>query len=242
MVTKPKKNMQPETETESALCGGKVESETLTPDIGLELFHQDIARDLKQNVRDEEDDQSSVVLHAVLGREPQLVRETEHVGIGDVDSVEEGQQVEDAEVGNHAEVNPGDEPALRRVRWALDVEVVVVLDGSRVPWVGVVFARAPWGDGALCRLLSARAGGEAQTQQQRRPRTLGFSGRGEHGDGPSRVGRRKSQAAEGEWADGQTPWGRSLIKSAVADSSVLRGRKRREPNAGIAGLARAGRA
>lgn len=52
------------------------------------------------------------------------------------------------------------------MRRALDMEIGVVLDGSRVLDVGAIFARAPRRDGSLCREVSERAGGEAEGEKK----------------------------------------------------------------------------
>lgn len=104
-------------------------------------------RNLEQDIRHEEDDQRIVILVTL---ELQLGRETKHVCVCNVDlevrskhvnscsslfpsfsrlehtdPVKKGEQVEDAQKGNDAEVNLAHELLLRRVRGARHDHVVV---------------------------------------------------------------------------------------------------------------------
>ena len=72
------------------------------PNIWAQPLEKDIGRDLEDDVRDEEHRQRSIELHT---REIEVTDDTERLGICNVDTVEEGQKVEDAEKGNDAEVN-----------------------------------------------------------------------------------------------------------------------------------------
>lgn len=70
---------------------------------GPQPFEQDIGQGLEQGIRDEEDGDGGIVLAARLG---QVQRRLEAVqaGVANVGSVEEGDQVEQAEPGDKADV------------------------------------------------------------------------------------------------------------------------------------------
>lgn len=69
--------------------------------------------------------------------ETELLLQAEDGGVGDVCAVQKGEEVEDAEDGDDAEVDFGDEFALGGVRGTFDEEVIVVF-GVGVGDVGVV--------------------------------------------------------------------------------------------------------
>lgn len=82
-----------------------------------------LARNLEQHIRHEEDDERDIVLVAV---QAELRGHAVDVGVGDVDAVEEGQEVEDAEEGDDVPVDARDQFALGGVRGAWDGQVGVV--------------------------------------------------------------------------------------------------------------------
>lgn len=61
-----------------------------TPDGWAEFLEQVVRRDFKNNIRDKEDDQTDVIL---ISREVEVLLKGEQAGIGDVDSVQECQDV-----------------------------------------------------------------------------------------------------------------------------------------------------
>lgn len=62
------------------------------PYMGPELFQQDVGRYFKEDVWDEEYDEGGVVLISP-GVELELGRKTKYICIGDVDSVQKGEQI-----------------------------------------------------------------------------------------------------------------------------------------------------
>ena len=70
--------------------------------MGLELLHQDVGRDLEEDIWDEEHSERSVILYA---RQLEVRGQTERLRIGNVDSVKEGEQIEDAKERNHSQVD-----------------------------------------------------------------------------------------------------------------------------------------
>jgi hypothetical protein len=55
------------------------------------------------------------------------LEEVESLGVGDIDTVEEGQQVQKDNEGKDVQVDPGHKLPLRRVGRALDPELLIVL-------------------------------------------------------------------------------------------------------------------
>ena len=89
-------------------------------------LEKDIGRNLEDDIWDEEYCQRRVVLHSP---EVEVRCQAEQLGIGDVDTVEESQEIEDTEKGNHSEVDLRNKTPLRCVRRADYMEFVV--DGFR---------------------------------------------------------------------------------------------------------------
>lgn len=95
----------------------------------------------------EEDGEDGVVLRAG-GVQAQVGDEAKGLCVGDVDAVQEGEQVQQADEGQDVPVDAGHELPLRGVRRADDAELVVPLPGggggvvvvlqAAVPVVGVV--------------------------------------------------------------------------------------------------------
>lgn len=77
------------------------------PDAGLHLFQQDVGRDLEEDVRDEEDDKGCVV--AVVSVEVKFLAKAKDIGVGNVDSIQKGQQVHDAQKWDDMEIYLGNE-------------------------------------------------------------------------------------------------------------------------------------
>jgi hypothetical protein len=109
--------------------------------MGPELLHENVGGNLEEDVGNEEHCEGSVVLHAC---EMEVCDQVEGFGVGNVDSVEEGEEVEDAEEGYDSEINLRYEFLLGRVRRADDVEVVIldpfpIVYGIRVIVIGGTF-------------------------------------------------------------------------------------------------------
>ena len=71
--------------------GGEAKEEHVDgePDMGAELFQEDVGRNFEDAVRNEKDDQSRVELVAVRA-EVQVLGKVEDVGVGDVDAIWRG--------------------------------------------------------------------------------------------------------------------------------------------------------
>ena len=80
----------------------------------LEPFQQDVGRDLEKNVGNEEDGERDIGLVAF---EMQVFRQAEREGIGDVDAVEEGREVDEEKDGYHAYVYLPEQGFLIDGRW-----------------------------------------------------------------------------------------------------------------------------
>ena len=77
------------------------------PNTRGELLHQDVGRNLEDDVRDEEDGQSRVVLNT---SQVEIRLESESAGIADVDTVQESQEIENDQEGDDIEVNLQGQP------------------------------------------------------------------------------------------------------------------------------------
>ena len=84
----------------------------------FESLQQDVGGNFEDDVWNEEHCQGGVVLYA---SELQVLDQGEGFGVGDVDAVQEGEEVEDAEEGDDAKVDLGHELLLCSVWWADDV-------------------------------------------------------------------------------------------------------------------------
>jgi len=69
---------------------------------------------LEENIGHEEDDQRIIVL-VVVG-DLELLREAKDIRVGDIHTIQEGQQIHDAEEGDDMEIDFGDQLALGGVR------------------------------------------------------------------------------------------------------------------------------
>jgi hypothetical protein len=87
------------------------------PNSGLQLFKNDVGRNLEQDVGNEKDNKGIVVFGT---RETELFRETEDVCIGDVHSIQEREQVHYAQERDNMEVDLPKQLGLCGVRWALN--------------------------------------------------------------------------------------------------------------------------
>lgn len=97
------------------------------------MLEQDVGGDLAEDVGHEEDGQGRVVLdaaHAELGLE------AEGAGVGDVDAVEEGEQVQHDDEGDDVQVDLGRDAALGRVGRADDLADAVAVARGRGRVVG----------------------------------------------------------------------------------------------------------
>lgn len=92
-----------------------------------EALEEDVRGDLEDGVRHEEDSQCRVELRP---RKLEVFLKGKGPCIGDVDPVEEGQEVQDADEGEHMDVDLGLELLFGGVRRAPDTELIVVDDAS----------------------------------------------------------------------------------------------------------------
>lgn len=110
------------------------------PDAGFHLFEEDVGRDLEEDVGDEKDDQSSVV--AIVPYQIKFRAEAKDVCVCNVDTIQESQEIHDAEEGNDMEVNLGHKFGFRGVgrtwneRRVVVVGIVIVRD-----WISLVHVR-----------------------------------------------------------------------------------------------------
>lgn len=77
----------------------------------------------------EEDGENGVVLHT-FGVQPKVRYQAECLGVGDVDTVQEGEQIQQADEGQEVPVDAGYELPLGGVRRADDAELVVLAAGA----------------------------------------------------------------------------------------------------------------
>lgn len=119
-------------------CGDKAKTEAADgePDARGQLLEEDVGGDLEEDVGDEEDGQDRVELGAL---ELQVVDEVEGFGVADIDAVEKGEQVQDADEGDDVHINAPQNLGLGRVGRAddggrvgglLDAELLVVAAGG----------------------------------------------------------------------------------------------------------------
>ena len=118
-VTRPKPNIMIDTEANPEFRSYEKERSERTPNGRAELLQEEVGRDFEQDIRNEamvafstcqrirsrlglQDDEGGVVISTI---EVQLFLETEDSGIGNVDSVQEGKEVEQAEHGNDPKVD-----------------------------------------------------------------------------------------------------------------------------------------
>jgi hypothetical protein len=85
------------------------------PPLGAPALENNVGRNLEQNVGHEEDGQRRIELRA---SKVQVRFQVEQAGIADIHLVQERHQVHDTQERHHVEVNPPEEPSLRRVGWA----------------------------------------------------------------------------------------------------------------------------
>jgi hypothetical protein len=76
----------------------------------FQLFEEDVRRNFEDNIRHEEDGQGGVVFNSL---QLEIFHQAINGGIGNVRPVQEGQQIQYAQNRNNAQVDFGDEPALR---------------------------------------------------------------------------------------------------------------------------------
>ena len=76
-----------------------------------------------EHTGNEEDDERNVVF---VASERQLRRHAIYICIGNVNTVEERQQVQDAQERYDVKVDASHELALSRMRWTFDLQIVVV--------------------------------------------------------------------------------------------------------------------
>ena len=104
----------------------------------LESFQDDVGWYLKDDIWDEEHGQGGIILRA---REFEVLLQTKDGGVGNVGAVEEGQQIHETEDWDYAQIDLGDQSALRGMRRAPRSEIVVIFR-SRVSKIGIVIVVA----------------------------------------------------------------------------------------------------
>lgn len=87
-----------------------------------EALEEKVGRDLEDDVGDEEDGQTGVVL---VARETEILHEAVDLGVGDVDSIQEGEQIQDDDEGEEVRIDSAGELALCRVWWTGHMELIV---------------------------------------------------------------------------------------------------------------------
>lgn len=94
------------------------------PYVGSEPLQEDIGGDLTEAVGDKEDDESGIVFIILVNLE--FLGETKDLGVGYIDAVNKGAQVQDTEGRNEAPVDLCDQSLLGSVLERREVEIVVV--------------------------------------------------------------------------------------------------------------------
>jgi hypothetical protein len=87
-----------------------------------EALEQEIGGNFEDDVGDEEDGQTGVVL---VARKAEVSHKAVDFGVGNVDSVQEGEKVEDDDEGEEMRVDSAGEFAICRVWWTGHVELIV---------------------------------------------------------------------------------------------------------------------
>ncbi len=95
----------------------KAEHAQRQPHMWLELLEKDVGWNLSKNVWDEEDGEGSVVLNS---GEIQVGLKTESPRVGNIDSVDEGEKVKNAETWHNMPIYPAKNFGLCGVWWALN--------------------------------------------------------------------------------------------------------------------------
>jgi len=134
--------------------GAEADAADRQPDAGREVLEQDVGGDLAEDVGDEEDDQGRVVLRAV---HVEVLLEAEGARVGDVDAVQEGQEVEDDHEGDEVQVDPHRDLALGGVRRADDLDR---RDGGGVIWGCAILNDRGCAGGVPLAVLLVRCYGE----------------------------------------------------------------------------------
>jgi hypothetical protein len=101
----------------------------------FQAFEKDVRWDLENDVRDEEDSQSSVVL---VAGQIEILDQAEDTCIRNVCSIEKGQQVENAEDRDHSQVNLRDELPLAQIARISNIVVFVLVLGCRMSDIWIV--------------------------------------------------------------------------------------------------------
>lgn len=105
------------------------------PDPGTESLEEDVGGDLADDVWNEEHGEGGIVFYIL---QFQVLDQAEGARIANIDSVEEGEEVENTEEGNHSEIDLRHELPLGRVRWAFDVLPAELDMGAIVRGAGLV--------------------------------------------------------------------------------------------------------
>jgi hypothetical protein len=100
-----------------------------TPNMRLKAPHEHIRRDFEEDIWYEEDCERDIGLVAL---ELQILLKSQCQSIGDVDSIQEGCDVEQEEDGNDSKVNLADEGSLVDRRWAFNGHGAWVAGGRAV--------------------------------------------------------------------------------------------------------------
>lgn len=98
--------------------------------MGLEFLEKYVGRDLKDNVRNEENGKGRVVLKT-LRVQIEILLQAKNRGVCNVGPVEEGEEIENAQDWYHSQVDLGHELSLRSGRWQNGMFVLVLGGGMR---------------------------------------------------------------------------------------------------------------
>lgn len=89
----------------------------------LEPLQENIGRDLRKHIRYEEDDQGRIVFDIA---QIEVLRKIEDIRVRDVDAVQKSEEIQDTQEWEDPPVYPCYNLALGRMRWTLNMEVLIV--------------------------------------------------------------------------------------------------------------------
>lgn len=128
----------------------KAEHTAGEPHVWAEFLEEDVGWDFEENIcyrsnqscahhsvsgqqlTNEEDGKDNVVLVLVKAK---IILETEGTGVGDVDTINEGEEVEDAETRHDVPVYPAEESGFCGVGWALDEDGLTITGVGGGVWL-----------------------------------------------------------------------------------------------------------
>lgn len=93
------------------------------PYVRLEPLQENIGRDLRKHIRYEEDDQGRIVFDIA---QIEVLRKIEDIRVRDVDAVQKSEEIQDTQEWEDPPVYPCYNLALGRMRWTLNMEVLIV--------------------------------------------------------------------------------------------------------------------